>query len=106
MRSTRTHTHTQHSRFARGPYLLIGEDLEHHERHGKPPEQHVEGAPRRPPEAQMVVLLVFGPLFNGPVPNEGTKGEEGKKKGSALLGEGAVFAAVPCRVGHRRVLTG
>ena len=82
MRSARTHTHTQHNRFCAGcPYLLIGEDLEHHERHGKPPEQHVKGAPRRPPEAQMEVLLVFGPLFNGPVPNEGKKAEEKKRVG-------------------------
>jgi hypothetical protein len=49
-------------------YLLMGESLEDKKRHCESPEEHVEGAPRCPPEAQVEILLVLGPLLDRLVP--------------------------------------
>ena len=49
-------------------YLLMGERLEDKKGHSDPPEKHVEGAPRRPPEAQVEILLELGPLLDRRMP--------------------------------------
>ena len=62
----------------------MGESLEDKKRHGESPEEHVEGAPRCPPEAQVEILLVLGPLLDATDPGV-DKGSRGIERGAQLL---------------------